>query len=111
MNRASAAFVQAWTRIGPRFLPFADAATPELPCARRRVPESHIPRVEARLEMPSAELRGDCRRSNTHAASRMEVFPCALSPTKIVTPGASASRSDSKQRKRFALRKESTCIP
>ena len=34
MNRASAAFVQAWTRIGPRFLPFADAATPELPLGR-----------------------------------------------------------------------------
>ena len=34
MNRATAAIVQAWTRVGPRFLPFADAATPELPLAR-----------------------------------------------------------------------------
>jgi MFS transporter, BCD family, chlorophyll transporter len=34
MNRASAAMVQGFMRIGPRVLPFADAATPELPMAR-----------------------------------------------------------------------------
>ena len=34
MNRASAALVQGMMRIGPRVLPFADAATPELPMAR-----------------------------------------------------------------------------
>ena len=34
MNRASAALVQGMMRIGPRVLPFADAATPELPMAQ-----------------------------------------------------------------------------
>jgi MFS transporter, BCD family, chlorophyll transporter len=34
MNRASAAIVQGMMRIGPRVLPFADAATPELPMGR-----------------------------------------------------------------------------
>ena len=35
MNRASAdSGAKAWMRIGPRFLPFADAATAELPLAR-----------------------------------------------------------------------------
>lgn len=34
MTRGGAMIVQAWTRLGPRFLPFADAATPELPVGR-----------------------------------------------------------------------------
>ncbi len=34
MNRASAALVQSFMRIGPQFLPFADAATEELPLGR-----------------------------------------------------------------------------
>jgi BCD family chlorophyll transporter-like MFS transporter len=34
MNRASAALVQGIMSIGPRVLPFADAATPELPMSR-----------------------------------------------------------------------------
>jgi MFS transporter, BCD family, chlorophyll transporter len=34
MNRVSSAFVKGLTRIGPRWLPFADAATPELPLGR-----------------------------------------------------------------------------
>jgi MFS transporter, BCD family, chlorophyll transporter len=34
MNRANAAIAQAWTRLGPRFLPFADAATADLPLGR-----------------------------------------------------------------------------
>lgn len=34
MSRAGDMVVQAWTRLGPRFLPFADAATPELPVGR-----------------------------------------------------------------------------
>ena len=34
MNRASRSLVRAWIGLGPRFLPFADAATPELPLRR-----------------------------------------------------------------------------
>ena len=34
MNRLSTRFARAWMRLGPRFLPFADAATPDLPLAR-----------------------------------------------------------------------------
>jgi BCD family chlorophyll transporter-like MFS transporter len=34
MKPWGASVAQAWTRVGPRFLPFADAATPELPMAR-----------------------------------------------------------------------------
>lgn len=34
MNPVSAAFVKGLTRIGPRWLPFADAASPELPLGR-----------------------------------------------------------------------------
>ena len=34
MNRASALVVQGFMKIGPRVLPFADAATPELPMGR-----------------------------------------------------------------------------
>src|SRR5215208_1136843 len=34
MNRVNAALVRGWSRLGPRFLPFADAATPELPLGR-----------------------------------------------------------------------------
>lgn len=34
MNRISRTFISAWTTLGPRFLPFADAATPELPLSR-----------------------------------------------------------------------------
>ena len=33
-NRINAALARGWTRIGPRFLPFADAATVELPLPR-----------------------------------------------------------------------------
>jgi MFS transporter, BCD family, chlorophyll transporter len=34
MNNASQHFMKAWIRLGPRFLPFADAATPDLPLSR-----------------------------------------------------------------------------
>lgn len=34
MNRASQQMMKAWLRLGTRFLPFADAATPELPLSR-----------------------------------------------------------------------------
>ena len=34
MKPRGTSVAQAWTRVGPRFLPFADAATPELPMAR-----------------------------------------------------------------------------
>lgn len=34
MKRLSQSMVAGWTRLGPQFLPFADAATPELPLAR-----------------------------------------------------------------------------
>jgi len=34
MSRLSDAMAQGWTRLGPQFLPFADAATPELPLKR-----------------------------------------------------------------------------
>jgi BCD family chlorophyll transporter-like MFS transporter len=34
MNRYSQKVLRAWTDLGPRFLPFADAATPELPLSR-----------------------------------------------------------------------------
>lgn len=34
MNRISRTVVSAWGSLGPRFLPFADAATPELPLSR-----------------------------------------------------------------------------
>ena len=34
MNRVNAALIRGWGRLGPRFLPFADAATPELPLGR-----------------------------------------------------------------------------
>ncbi len=34
MMRVNAALARNWSRLGPRFLPFADAATPELPMAR-----------------------------------------------------------------------------
>ncbi|MFO1323605.1 MAG: PucC family protein [Burkholderiales bacterium] len=34
MKRVNALLAQGWTRIGTRFLPFADAATPELPLSR-----------------------------------------------------------------------------
>jgi BCD family chlorophyll transporter-like MFS transporter len=34
MNRVNAALVRGWSRLGPQFLPFADAATPELPLGR-----------------------------------------------------------------------------
>lgn len=34
MNRASQQLMKTWIAFGPRFLPFADAATPELPLSR-----------------------------------------------------------------------------
>jgi BCD family chlorophyll transporter-like MFS transporter len=34
MSRINDSLARAWTRLGPGFLPFADAATPELPMAR-----------------------------------------------------------------------------
>jgi BCD family chlorophyll transporter-like MFS transporter len=34
MKRVQTALVHGWMRLGPRFLPFADAATPELPLGR-----------------------------------------------------------------------------
>ncbi len=34
MNVVSKALMRTWIRLGPRFLPFADAATPELPLSR-----------------------------------------------------------------------------
>ena len=34
MNRASRNMMRAWINLGPRFLPFADAATPDLPLSR-----------------------------------------------------------------------------
>ncbi len=34
MKQISQRFVSAWANLGPRFLPFADAATPELPLSR-----------------------------------------------------------------------------
>jgi BCD family chlorophyll transporter-like MFS transporter len=34
MSRVSRALIKTWTRLGPRFLPFADAATAELPLSR-----------------------------------------------------------------------------
>jgi BCD family chlorophyll transporter-like MFS transporter len=34
MNRVSRRVMRAWAGMGPRFLPFADAATPELPLSR-----------------------------------------------------------------------------
>ena len=34
MKRLNDMLAQGWTRLGPRFLPFADAATPELPLGR-----------------------------------------------------------------------------
>jgi BCD family chlorophyll transporter-like MFS transporter len=34
MNRVSRTVMRTWTNLGPRFLPFADAATPELPLSR-----------------------------------------------------------------------------
>jgi BCD family chlorophyll transporter-like MFS transporter len=34
MNRFSRSLISSWARLGPRFLPFADAATPELPLSR-----------------------------------------------------------------------------
>jgi BCD family chlorophyll transporter-like MFS transporter len=34
VNRLGREMVQTWARLGPRFLPFADAATPDLPLSR-----------------------------------------------------------------------------
>ena len=34
MNRISRNLISRWARLGPRFLPFADAATPDLPLPR-----------------------------------------------------------------------------
>jgi BCD family chlorophyll transporter-like MFS transporter len=34
MNRFSRTLISRWARLGPRFLPFADAATPDLPLSR-----------------------------------------------------------------------------
>jgi MFS transporter, BCD family, chlorophyll transporter len=34
MNNASQQLMKAWIRLGPRFLPFADAASPDLPLSR-----------------------------------------------------------------------------
>jgi BCD family chlorophyll transporter-like MFS transporter len=34
MNRLSQNAMRAWVNLGPRFLPFADSATPELPLGR-----------------------------------------------------------------------------
>ena len=34
MNRVSRTAMRAWVQMGPRFLPFADAATPDLPLSR-----------------------------------------------------------------------------
>ena len=34
MNRFNRMAMQGWVRIGPRFLPFADVATPDLPLSR-----------------------------------------------------------------------------
>ena len=34
MNRVSQKVMRAWANLGPRFLPFADAATPDLPLPR-----------------------------------------------------------------------------
>ena len=44
-------------------------------------------------------VRGDWRRSRTQTASRMEVFPWALSPVKSVMPPPRAQESVGKQRK------------
>ena len=34
MNRFSQEIIRTWSTLGPRFLPFADAATPDLPLSR-----------------------------------------------------------------------------
>src|SRR5579875_1395004 len=34
MNRVSRSFMRAWLSLGTRYLPFADAATPDLPLSR-----------------------------------------------------------------------------
>ncbi|NCZ80304.1 MAG: MFS transporter, partial [Burkholderiaceae bacterium] len=34
MKRLSEKLVQSWASLGPKFLPFADAATPDLPLSR-----------------------------------------------------------------------------
>ncbi|MDH5338905.1 MAG: PucC family protein, partial [Rubrivivax sp.] len=34
MNRLSRTLITRWAQLGPRFLPFADAATPDLPLSR-----------------------------------------------------------------------------
>ena len=34
MNPVSQKVMRAWAELGPRFLPFADAATPDLPLSR-----------------------------------------------------------------------------
>jgi BCD family chlorophyll transporter-like MFS transporter len=34
MNRVSQRLIRTWSELGPRFLPFADAATPDLPLSR-----------------------------------------------------------------------------
>ena len=34
MNRLSRTLIIRWAQLGPRFLPFADAATPDLPLSR-----------------------------------------------------------------------------
>ena len=34
MKRLSQKFIESWTSLGPKFLPFADAATPDLPLSR-----------------------------------------------------------------------------
>src|SRR3954447_25279029 len=46
----------------------------------------------------SVELRCDCIRKSTQAASRIEVFPCPFCPMKKFS-GPSSTRSASKQRK------------
>jgi len=50
------------------------------------------PLLPIRASVAIRWLRGECSRTNTHSASKIEVFPCALSPIKIA-PSAGTTRS------------------
>src|SRR5947208_871027 len=47
----------------------------------------------------SVEIRCDCNRNKTQAASRIDVLPSPFAPIKKLNPGDNSSASESKQRK------------
>ena len=74
---------------------FGGACCSETPAngyrSRPETPKEFSPK---RTMGASVELRCDCNRKRTQAASRIDVFPCPFRPTKKLKPGANSTPSD-----------------